>query len=63
VSNQAIVKLTVGAASDEAKVKFLQALEQSSVFSHLQLVTVRAPQQETGDQVVLELTVIYSRAW
>ena len=63
VNGQASVKLTMGASSDEAKSKFLEALEQSSVFSHLQLVSVRAPtQQASGDQVVLELTVIYSRA-
>ncbi|PYT78905.1 MAG: hypothetical protein DMG40_18495 [Acidobacteria bacterium] len=63
VNRQASVKLTIGAASDEARVKFLHALEESNVFSHLQLMTVRAPTgQATGDQVVLELTVVYSRA-
>ena len=63
VSGQASVKLTIGAASDEAKQIFLHALEQSSVFSHLQLISVRAPtRQASGDQVELELTVIYSRA-
>lgn len=63
VNGQASVKLTIGAASDDAKGKFLHALEQSSVFSHLQLINVRAPMhQTTGDQVELELTVIYSRA-
>lgn len=63
VNGQASVKLTIGASSDEAKSKFLNGLEQSGVFSHLQLVSVRAPTQESsGDQVVLELTVIYSRA-
>src|SRR5438105_2044653 len=62
-NGQASVKLTIGAASDEAKSRFLQALEQSGVFSRLQLVSVRAPtQQSSGEQVVLELTVIYSRA-
>lgn len=63
VNGQASVKLTIGAASDDAKGKFLHALEQSSVFSHLQLSNVRAPIHPTsGDQVELELTVIYSRA-
>jgi type IV pilus assembly protein PilN len=63
VNGQAAVKLTVGAASEEEKQKFLRALEQSSTFSHLQLTNVHAPHQEsTGDQVILELTVIYSRA-
>jgi len=63
VNGQASVKLTIGASSDEAKQGFLHALEQSSVFSHLQLSSVRAPTHQTaGDQVELELTVIYSRA-
>ncbi|OLB26075.1 MAG: hypothetical protein DMG42_03715 [Acidobacteria bacterium] len=63
VNGQASVKLTIGAASDEAKGKFLHALEQSNVFSHLQLINVRPPSRQTaGDQVELELTVIYSRA-
>ena len=60
---QANVKLTIGAASNEAKLNFLRALEQSSVFSHLTLLTVRTPGPEAaGDQVVIELTVMYSRA-
>jgi Tfp pilus assembly protein PilN len=63
VNGQAAVKLTVGAASEEAKLEFLRALEQSDVFSQLQLVSVHAPVQESGgDRVILELTVIYSRA-
>jgi hypothetical protein len=63
VNGQAAVKLIVGAVSEEAKVGFLKALEGSDVFSHLELITVRPPNQEgTGDKVVLELTVIYSRA-
>jgi Tfp pilus assembly protein PilN len=63
VNGQAAVKLTVGAVSEEAKMEFLKALEESGVFSHLELTSVRAPVQEgTGDKVVLELTVIYSRA-
>lgn len=63
VNGQAAVKLTVGAASEEDQQKFLLALEQSGTFSHLQLTNVHAPRQEsTGDQVILELTVIYSRA-
>jgi type IV pilus assembly protein PilN len=63
VNGQAAVKLTVGAASEEEKVNFLRVLEQSGTFSHLQLTSVHAPHQESpGDQVILELTVIYSRA-
>jgi type IV pilus assembly protein PilN len=64
VNGQASVKLTLGAANDEAKMKFLHALEQSGAFSHLQLANVRAPAggESKGDQVIIELTVIYSRA-
>jgi type IV pilus assembly protein PilN len=63
VNGQAAVKLTVGASSEQEKQKFLRALEQSGTFSHLQLTNVHAPRQESnGDQVILELTVIYSRA-
>ena len=63
VNGQASVKLVFGAASDDAKTQFLHALEESDVFSHLQLVNVHAPtQQSSGDQVIIELTVIYSRA-
>lgn len=63
VNGQASVKLTCGAVSDEAKTLLLHALEESTVFSHLQLVSVRAPNQEAGgDREIIELTVVYSRA-
>jgi type IV pilus assembly protein PilN len=63
VNGQAAVKLTVGATSEEEQQKFLRALEQSAAFSHLQLTNVHPPHQDaTGDLVILELTVIYSRA-
>ncbi len=63
VNGQAAVRLTVGATSEEAKTEFLKSLEGSGVFSHLNLTAVRAPTQEgSGDKVVLELTVIYTRA-
>jgi len=62
-NGQAALKLTVGAASEQAKDEFMHALLQSDTFSHLQLVSVHAPAQEgTADHVILELTVIYSRA-
>jgi type IV pilus assembly protein PilN len=63
VSGQTALKLAVGAASEQAKDEFLRALLQSDSFSHLQLASVHAPVQTgTSDTVVLELTVIYSRA-
>ncbi|MHB8500748.1 MAG: PilN domain-containing protein [Candidatus Acidiferrales bacterium] len=56
------VKFTVGATSDDAKLKFLKALEESKTFTHVQLIDVRVPSQRTGeDQVVVELTAEYSR--
>jgi Tfp pilus assembly protein PilN len=62
VNGEAAVKLTVGAASEEDKLKFLRALEQSGAFSHLQLTSEHTPTQDSaGDRVILELTVIYSR--
>src|ERR1700686_95284 len=62
LNGQAAVKLIVGASSEEEQQKFLRALERSGTFSHLQLANVRPPNQDsTGDLVILELTVIYSR--
>ncbi len=56
------VKLTVGATSEEAKLKFIKALEDSKSFTHVQLVDEHVPSQRTTeDQVVVELTAEYSR--
>jgi type IV pilus assembly protein PilN len=56
------VKITVGASSDEAKLKFLRALEDSKTFTHIELVNEHRPNAETsGDQIVVELTAEYSR--
>jgi hypothetical protein len=58
------VKLTIGATSDEAKLKFLHALEQSPSFSHLEVLNQKVAQQQPGsnDKVDVELSVVYSRA-
>jgi len=62
IGGQAAVKLTIGAANEECKRKFLSALEQSDTFTHLQLSSVHADQQSpAAGEVVLELTFIYSR--
>ncbi len=54
------VKLSVGAVSDEAKLKFLHSLEESRVFTHVTLASERAPTQAASvDGVILELTVTY----
>jgi type IV pilus assembly protein PilN len=56
------VRLSVGAASDEAKLKFLRALENSSAFSNVELVSEHVPNQtSSSDRVIVDLTVIYSR--
>lgn len=61
------VKLTIGAASDEAELKFVQALENSSAFTHVQLVSVKKQSQvgsngaSNGDDTEAELTAVYSR--
>lgn len=56
------VKLKVGAASDEAKLKFLRALEGSKVFANVLLLSDQVSTQPGGDQQVLELSVVYTRA-
>jgi type IV pilus assembly protein PilN len=59
------VKLTVGATSDEAKLKFLRALEDSKEFTEVQVQNEHAPSQfgnQNGDQKVVQLTTVYSRS-
>jgi Tfp pilus assembly protein PilN len=59
------VKLTVGATSDEAELKFLHALEESKEFSEVQVQGVHVPSQagnQSGDQKVVQLTAVYSRS-
>jgi type IV pilus assembly protein PilN len=58
------VKLSIGATSDEAELKFLHALEESKVFSRIQVQSIRVPSQggsQSGDQKIVLLTTIYSR--
>jgi type IV pilus assembly protein PilN len=54
------VKLTVGASSDDAKLKFLRALEDSRQFTDIQLDTDMPARN--GTQRVVALTAIYSRS-
>lgn len=57
------VKLIVGASSDDAKLKFLRALEQSPAFREVVLQSEHVPSGAPGgDQSVLELTAVYSRS-
>ncbi|MGH9742044.1 MAG: hypothetical protein ACRD51_06795 [Candidatus Acidiferrum sp.] len=56
------VKLTVGATTDEAKIKLLKALEDSKNFSHVELISERIPKLgAVADHVILELSAEYSR--
>jgi type IV pilus assembly protein PilN len=61
-----LVKLQVGAISDEAKLKFMRALESSPAFKDLREVNERTsdPQQGTGDvdRLQIQLTVVYARS-
>lgn len=60
------IKLSVGAVNEEAKLKFIKALEESPEFKSFQLEDVRNlnPQQATAtmDRMILELTVEYARS-
>lgn len=58
------VKFFIGATSDENKVKFMKALENSnSGFSDVQLLGIHTPTAgSSGDQVIVELTAQYSRS-
>jgi hypothetical protein len=57
------VKLVVGAVSDDAKLKFLNALEKSSSFTRVVLLNEKpsAVSQGGTDRVDIELTAVYSR--
>jgi type IV pilus assembly protein PilN len=57
------IKLTIGASSDEAKIKFLHALEQSASFSRVRMIGEKyvAPAPGVTDKIDVELTAIYSR--
>jgi type IV pilus assembly protein PilN len=55
------VRFTVGATSDESKLKFLKALEDSKTFSHVELLNQHAAGLNS-DQIVIELNAEYSRS-
>jgi type IV pilus assembly protein PilN len=58
------VKLTVGATSDEAELKFIHALEESKEFTEVQVQNIHKPSPTgnlSGDQQVIQLTTVYSR--
>lgn len=56
------VKLVVGAASDDAKLEFLRALETSKEFSRVRVLAERVPPGGgSADRVLVELTAFYLR--
>jgi len=62
VAGHVEVKLTVGATSDEAELKFERALEESKEFTEVQVQGVHNPPgNQSGDQKVVQLTTVYSR--
>lgn len=55
------VRLVVGAAGDEQKVKFLKAIEESKVFSNVQVKQETHPTQVgSQDHVLIELVASYA---
>jgi Tfp pilus assembly protein PilN len=59
-NGRAQVTLTVGASSDEARIRFLEALEKSKVFSKIQVKAEHRPEQAAGpDKIILDLSVWY----
>jgi hypothetical protein len=61
VNGRALVELTVGAQSEEGKIKFLQALEKSKAFSDIRVKNDRnADQPGDPDRITVDLTAWYS---
>ena len=55
------LKLTIGARTDEGKLKFLKALEDSRTFSEIQVLgEARTGRAGDTDQVVMALNARYS---
>jgi Tfp pilus assembly protein PilN len=61
VNGRAEVTLEVGAATDEGKIQFLEAVEKSKMFSGMVVKDERRSEQPgSPDKIVLNLTVWYS---
>jgi len=61
-NGRAKVTLTVGASNDEGKIKFLEALEKSKVFSNVEVRDEHRDDHEgqaRGDKITLDLIVWY----
>jgi type IV pilus assembly protein PilN len=60
------VTLTVDTSNEEAKLKFLKALEESKVFTHVEIVKEQVPSGAApgvviGEQKTVELNAVYAR--
>jgi hypothetical protein len=55
-----LIELTVGAGTDEQKLKFLETLEKSKAFSDIRLIGDRRSDQPGTDKIELQLTAMYS---
>lgn len=61
VNGRAAVTLEVGATDDDGKIRFLQAIEKSKMFSGMVVTSERRSDQAASpDKIVLNLTVWYS---
>ncbi len=63
---QVLVRLQVAAISDEAKLKFFRALENSPAFKDFREISEISPEQQQGsgdlDRLQIQLTVVYVRS-
>ena len=61
-----LVRLQVGAISDEAKLKFVRALENSPAFKEVKEISEKGVEPQPGtadlDRVQIQLTVVYVRS-
>jgi hypothetical protein len=55
-----LIELTVGAGTDEQKLKFLESLEKSKAFSDIRLLGDRHSDQPGADKIELQLTAMYA---
>jgi hypothetical protein len=55
-----LIDLTVGAGTDEQKLKFLEGLEKSKAFSDIRLEDDRRSDEPGKDKIELKLTAVYS---
>ena len=63
---QVLVRLQVGAISDDAKLKFVRALENSPAFKEVKEISEKGVEPQAGnsdlDRVQIQLTVVYVRS-